>query len=411
MNEQIAVTGLGCISGLGHTPEAFVRGLLDGRTAMATPDFDTSRCATRVAAVIRDFHPETYVSPQRLRRMDRIGQFAIAACRQALDDAGLLAGAAGSHQTGVVLGTYTCGTRSMVSYLRNLLTQGALGASALNFSNTVGNAAASLCALEFRLQGPNLTVSNKEASSLAAIATAVSFLYQRRAEAVVAGGVDEVEMMFHTVHDRFGVLAGDGNRDGISRPFDRRRTGFVLGEGAFLLVLERASAAAARGACVHGTITPAAATASSVRLNDWPSNPRDLARCMRSALEAGGVSPQEVQFVLASANSTPDLDRVEAEAIAQVFGARGVPVASIKGAIGESGVSGAASVIAALQALNSGVVPPTTGCEQPDEDLHVDVAPVPRPIARRPAGGVALVNSFASGGTLYSLLAKGRPES
>ena len=409
MHEQIAITGLGCVSGLGDTPEAFVRGLFDGRTAMATPDFDTSLCASRVAAVVRDFRPEADVSPQRLRRVDRIGQFAIVACRRALDDAGLLGRAVGDRRTGVVLGTYTCGTRSMVRYLRNLLTQGALGASALHFSNTVGNAAASLCALEFRLQGPNLTVSNKEASSLAAIATAVSFLRQRRAEVIVTGGVDEVEMMFHNVHARFGVLAADGDDVGVSRPFDRRRSGYVLGEGAFLLVLEPASSAAARGARAHGTIVSAAGTGSSVRLNDWPDDPRDLARCMRSALEAGGVSPEEVQFVLASANSTPDLDRVEAAAIAQVFGARGVPVASIKGAIGESGISGAASLVAALHALNRGTVPPTPGCEQPDEDLCIDVAPVPRPIARRHGAGVALVNSFASGGALYSLLAMGRP--
>jgi len=408
MDEPIVVTGLGCISGLGHTADAFVDGFLKGRTAIAPADLYAANHRAGVAGLVSDFRADAYLNPLRLRRVDRIGQFALAACRLALEDAGLLDQTeAGRDATGVVIGSYTAGLRSTVDYLRNLLTQGALGASALNFSNTVGNAAASLCALEFRLRGPNVTLSNKEASSLAAMATASAFLGQRRATAIVTGGVDDLEPMFCLAHERFGVLARGGDT-AASRPFDRRRDGFVPGEGAFFLVLESAAAASDRGARVYGTVVATGAAASDVRLNDWSEDPADLARCMRLALEAGGVRPDDIRFVMASANSTRVLDRAEAEAITDVFGARGVPVGSVKGAIGESGASGAASVLAAVHALRRGVIPPATGCEQLDEDCPVDVAPVARSLARPPDGGLAMVNSFASGGTNYSLLI-GRP--
>ena len=411
MHEQIVVTGLGCIGSLGHTPGEFVDRLLEGRTAVGPVQaFDTSGCRAHTACTVGDFDAAAYLDPVKLRRVDRIGQFALAACRLALDDARLRArDAAGGDNVGIVLGSYTAGCRSAVGYLGSLFKQGALGASALSFSNTVGNAAASLCALEFRLRGPNVTVSNKEASSLAAIATAVEFLEEGRARAVVTGGVDDLEVVFYTSHDRFRALA-HGDDGGASRPFDRRRNGFVFGEGAFLLVLEPASAAARRGGRGHGSIVATSATASNGGLNAWPREPADLARCMRLALEAAGVEPPQVQFVMASANST-ELDRTEAAAIAEVFGLMGVPVAAIKGAIGEFGASGAASVMVALEALHRRTIPPTVGCDQLDGDLRVDVAPVARPLPARADGGLALVNSFASGGTHYCALVGGLPAS
>jgi 3-oxoacyl-[acyl-carrier-protein] synthase II len=177
----------------------------------------------------------------------------------------------------------------------------------------------------------------------------------------------------------------------------------VLGEGAYLLVLETAAAASARGVGWYGELLAAGATSSDCGLNEWSEDPADLARCMRSALDRAGMSPADVSVVFASANSTERLDRVEARAIADVFGARRVPVVSIKGAVGEFGAVGAASMTAALACLERGVIPPTVGCDEPDADLAVDVVPAARQLPAE-TRRLALVNSFASGGANYSIL-------
>ncbi|MEO8070709.1 MAG: beta-ketoacyl synthase N-terminal-like domain-containing protein, partial [Acidobacteriota bacterium] len=266
-----------------------------------------------------------------------------------------------------------------------------------DFSNTVGNAAASLCGIEFGLRGPNVTLSYKEGSALAAVHYAASLVRTGRARAVVSGGVDDVEGLFFAVHDQFGVLASDAGDGEASRPFDRRRDGVVVGNGAFLLVIEQTAAAADRRAAIAGYIEGVGATSSSCALNDWPDDPAHLEVCMRAALADAGRTTEEVGVVFASANSTPALDRVEAAALAAMFGPAGVPVVALKGALGECGAAGGAAVIAAAISLRRGWIPPTVGFREADPDCPVDVAPVARAISTR-RGPVALVNSFASGG-------------
>ena len=300
-----------------------------------------------------------------------------------------------------MVGSATAGLHTLVSYLDGLAQRGRAGASAMDFSNTVGNAAASLCGLELGLRGPNLTLACREASAAGAIAAAAGLLAGDQADALVTGGVDDFEAMYFAVHDAFGVLAHDAGQGEASRPFDRRRNGFVMGSGGFLLALERPPFAAARGASVLGWLRGVGATAARATLNAWPEDAGALARAMREALADAGAGPADVAVVFASANSTVALDRVEATALADVFGDRGVPVVAIKGALGESGAAGAAALQAALDALRRRRLPPTAGHEEPDPACPVDVSPVQRPLAAGPL--VALVNSFASGGTSYSL--------
>ncbi len=399
----LVITGIGALSGLGVGRIAFASALSAGRSAIQPiTAFDTSDCRSHLGAIISTFDPTQFVDAARLRRVDRVGQLAIMGCGLALQDAGLLPSRGeGADDIGVALGSYTAGLHSLVDYLDRLNKLGPIGASALDFSNTVGNAAASLCGLEFGLRGPNVTVSHREASGLAAVALASTLVRTGKCRTVVSGGMDDFERTFFLVHDHLGVLAHDEGRGEASRPFDRGRNGFVLGSGAFTIVLESAESAAARGIPALAELLGMGATSSRTRPNSWPARHEPLARSMRLALEEAGLEPGDISAVFASANSTPGLDRVEAAALTELFGPRSVPVVATKGALGECGASSAGALIAAIAALATRRLPPTLGCEAVDEDCAVDVIPTPRSLDKT-CSGVALVNAFASGGTNYS---------
>jgi 3-oxoacyl-[acyl-carrier-protein] synthase II len=348
---------------------------------------------------VRGFDPARYIDPLKLRRIDEVGRLALAACRLAIEDARL---PTGTDQVGVVIGSATSGLHSTVAHLHSLATMGPATVPALGFSNTIGSAAAGLCALEFGLRGPNLTFAQKQASALAAITFAIGVLEQGRASAFLCGGVDDIEEKFFRAHDRFRVLSPtDGLAEG-SRPFHARRNGFVLGTGGHMVVLETAASAAGRGAAPYGEVLGIGATSSDCGPNAWPTEPSGLVRAMRNALSQANLAPTEIAAVFATANSTPQLDHVEASALEQVFGPCGVPVVSIKGAVGEFGAVGAASLTAALVCLRRGMLPPTVGCEPQDPACRVDLSAS----ARLSRGPIALINATADGGTHYCLVVR-----
>jgi 3-oxoacyl-[acyl-carrier-protein] synthase II len=402
VREGARITGIGCISSLGCTTDALVDRLLKGETGVRPiARFDVSRCRAKQAATIDGFDAAAYIAPSKLRRIDAVGRVAIAATRLALDDAGIDA-SADPDRIGLVLGTATAGVHTTGEYLESLMKGGPTGAPAILFANTVGNAAAGLCGLEFGLRGPNTTVSHKEASGLAALAFAVQLLRRGKAAAVVAGGADDIYERFFLVHDWFGVLSHDNAAPEGSRPFDVSRNGFVMGEGGFMLALEAPAAPAARGRMAYGEIAGVAASGSAEPINAWPTSPDPLARTMRLALEDAGCGPADLGAIYASANSTVGFDRVEAMAMASVLEGAAVPVTSVKGALGEFGAAGAASLAAALLCGRRGLIASTAGCASPDPDCPIDVVRQPRPLA----SPLVLVNSFASGGTYYSAVVR-----
>lgn len=399
--EPVAITGLGLISSLGRTPERFIDALLSGARAISEiTTFDTTGCRSHRAGKLTDFDAAEYIDEGKLRRIDGLGRLAISSGKLALADAGIGANGASANDVGVVLGTYTAGLESTVDFLSGLVRGGPGDVSPMLFSNTVGNAPASLCALEFGLKGANVTVTNKEASSLAALAYAVNLLRHGHAPALIAGGVDEIQAHFFRILDRFHVLSPvKGGKEEV-RPFDRLRNGFGLGEGAFALLAEPKSRARNRGARIYAEVLGVGGTSSPVGVNRWPDDPAQLAAAMELGLADAGATPGEVSVVFASANGTLVLDRTEAAALRLVFGEGGVPVVSIKGALGESGASGAASLVAAILGLRQKRIPPTAGLVEVAPDCPVDASPE----CRSTEGRIALVNSFGSGGANYSVV-------
>jgi len=408
MSERVVITGIGCISCFGIGYDAFVTAIGSGTTGVAPiTRFDTAACRSHAAATVRDFDPAAFIAPLKLRRVDAVGRIALACTRLLFDDAGGVPGAGGRDDLGIALGTATAGLDSLVEYLDGLTAHGPTGVPAILFSNTVSNAPASLCAIEFGLRGPNVTFNQREASSLGALAFSVGAIRQGRTTAMVTGGADFVEEIFFKVHDRFRALSpmrGTGTGE-AARPFDRDRNGFILGEGGFLLLVESAAAAAARGARVYGEILGVGATASKAAVNGWPADGAGLVNAMRLALSDARLQAGEIAAVVGTANGSPVLDRQEADAISEVFGRRPVPVCSVKGAIGESGAAGAAGLIMGLRSLAAGTVPPTVGFSQPDPAGTVCVSHAPQPVH----GDTFLVNSVASGGTNYSIAVRAHP--
>jgi 3-oxoacyl-(acyl-carrier-protein) synthase len=394
------VSGIGLVSAFGTSHDAFRDALLSGSTAIApVAGFGVDGCRTTLAAEITSFRPEAWISPMKLRRLDRTGVYAVAATKLALEDAGATVAADGDDAAGVLLGTWTAGGQSTQQFLDAFFRSGPAGAPALLFDRTVGNSAAGLTGLEFKLRGPNITVSHKEASGLAALVGAADLVREGRASRVIAGGVDAIYETFYKGHDRFAVMPPDAAFSRRLAPFDSERAGFVMGEGAFAFWLE-AGAPARRG-----EILGVAASGAAVPLNAWPDRPEPLARTMRLALDDAGLAAADVAVVYASANATA-LDEVEARALALVFAGASPVVTSVKGALGESGAAGSASCAAALLCGAAGAVPPRAGFVEP----VAAAAGLRLARVRTPAPGpIALVNSFASGGALFSLVLRVGP--
>ena len=344
----------------------------------------------------------------KLRRMDDTGPLALVIAQQAAAQARYAVGTAPNDRAGVVLGTYNAGGRSTAEYLTALFNGGPANAPALLFNSTVGNAAAGLVGLELRLRGPNATISQKEASGLAAIVTAVDLLREGRLDAAIAGGIDSIYDLFYRVHDRFRVMSDAREPDESVAPFSARRRGFVMGEGGFGVWLERGDHWRARGASRLAEVLGVAASSAAVPLNAWPDRPDPLVRTMRLALDDARIVATDVDVVYASANSTQMLDRIETQALSEVFGGSRTMVTSIKGAIGECGASSAAVVVAAALCGSVSAVPPIAGLSSPDPasaSLNLATSRV-----RAPAR-VALVNAFASGGALFSVVLRVDPAS
>lgn len=410
--DSIAITGVGVVSPFGDSPEQFRDSLLGGETGIVSvAQFKAFDCQSTLAARVASFDPAKWVPPMKLRRMDTTGPFALAAIQQAMTAAGYTMSPDGDARTGVVLGTYSAGGPATFEYLDALFKGGPSGAPALLFNSTVGNAAAGLAGLEYKLRGPNATIGQKEASGLAAIAAATDLLRLNRADRVATGGMDAIWDLFYRVHDRFHVMSEATAAGDATAPFSSQRQGFVMGEGAYMLWLERRGQGArgpeCEGAKVPGAqggraaILGVAGGGANVGINAWPREPESVARVISLALSDAGLSPADVDVVYASANATVALDEVEAQALTMVFGLSRPVVTAIKGAIGESGAASAAACVAAVLCGAVGKVPPIAHLTNPDPvagSLNLARTTTPAP------GDIVLVNSIASGGALASVV-------
>jgi 3-oxoacyl-[acyl-carrier-protein] synthase II len=413
---EVVVTGMSAVSPMGTGREVLINGLWSGEDGyVPVPEGQQveGQRACR-AALVRDFEPRKRIPAMKLRRMDNCTRFSIVAAEMAFEDAGLLRpGEKGPEPVedlsscGIFFGTGTAGSTSVAEYLQGLLVDGVEGQFPMLFPNTVPNAPAGQVAIRFGIRGPNATVSQREGSGLHALARAVEQIHMGRCHRALVVGVDEFSTELLTFYDRMGFLS-PGHTPGAEscRPFSARRNGWMVGEGAYALVLESADLASRRGAGVLGRILGAGWSGSTCPTYRWPEDPEAGARAIRGALRAAGIEPGAVGAVMASANGNQVLDRMEALALGQVFGAAGTmpPVTAVKSLIGESGAGGVAQTMVALGVLESGSVPPTVGGEADDQGGPEVNLVTGQAVTLDRALEAVLVNSFASGGSNVSMV-------
>ena len=377
---DVVVTGRGVVCPLGDRVEAVFAALCEGHRPFAPPTiFDAAALPGYVVAEVPAFAAERYVRPGNIRPLDRTGRLALVGVELALADSGWPLESRADAVIGLVLGTMFCSVRTIGEFDRRALQAGPEYASPMDFSNTVLNAAAGQVAIWHRLRGVNTTIAAGAASGVQALGYAAQLIRTGRADVLVAGGAEEVCFESALGYQRAGRLARpvDGE-PGCGVPFDSRRTGAVLGEGAAFLVLEAAETAAARGARVFGHVRGWANGYDPDALVSGAGRPDALARAIDRAVGQAGVAA--IGAVSAGASGSRELDAREAAALASTIG-ESTPVTAVKAMTGEAlGASGALQAIAALETMRAGRLPGVAGLTSADPAVRIDVTAATRPL-------------------------------
>ena len=381
---EIVVTGRGVVSSIGEGAETFFDALLQKRSGIA----DGIGACT-------EFDPEAAMTPKDVRRSDRYTHLAVAAATQAAEEANIPDGV-DLERLGVLVGTGVGGLLTLEEQCRNFFEGGERAVSPHFVPMMMPNAAAGVIAMRLGAHGPGFSVSSACATGGHAIGEAHRMITRGEADVVVAGGTEAaLTGVCLAAFRRMGALS----REGISRPFDARRDGFVMGEGAGVIVLEREEHAKARGATIYGRVVGYGASNDAFHITQPDSEGRGARKAMLATLADAGISPADVGYLNAHGTGTPFNDKIETAAIKSVFNGSNTPppVSSTKSAIGHLlGAAGAVEAVACLEAVRRGVLPPTLNYAEADPDCDLDY--VPEGPREAPGLEMALSNSFGFGG-------------
>jgi 3-oxoacyl-[acyl-carrier-protein] synthase II len=380
----VVVTGRGVVSSIGESPDAFFESLLAKRSGIADG-----------IGACDDFDPEVAMSPKEARRTDRYTQMAVVAATQAVEEAGLPDGV-DAERLGVLVGTGVGGLVTLQAECEAWLEGGDRAVSPHFVPMMMPNAAAGTIAIRVGARGPGFSVSSACATGGHAIGEAMRMIDRGEADAVIAGGTEAaLTGLCIAAFRRMGALS----REGVSRPFDAARDGFVMGEGAAVLVLEREEHARARGAEIFARIAGYGASNDAFHITQPDENGRGAKQAMLATLQDAGAAAGDVGYINAHGTSTPFNDKIETLAIKQVFNGSATPppVSSTKSHIGHLlGAAGAVEALVLIEAVRRGVLPPTINYEQPDPECDLDY--VPEGPREAPGLELALSNSFGFGG-------------
>lgn len=399
---RVVVTGLGAVTPLGNDVETFWTALVDGRCAVERISaFDATAFDCQIAAEVRNFDPvPAFPSPKEVRRTDRFSQFGIHAAWQALRDCGAQLDRLDRDRIGVYIGSGIGGLATTTEQHKILLERGPGRLSPFMIPMLIGNMASGMVSMYHGLRGPNFATCSACATGNHAIGEAWRTIQNGDADMILAGGA-EATIVPIGIGGFCAMKAMSTRNDDpktASRPFEINRDGFVMGEGAGVVVLEELTHAQLRGARIYGEIVGYGNTADAHHLTAPSPGGEGAARCIRMALRSAGMEPASVDYINAHGTSTPHGDIAETQAIKAVFGehARKLVVSSTKGATGHMlGAAGAAELIACVKAIQTSTVPPTLNLEQPDPQCDLDYVPKQ---ARPMTVNAALNNSFGFGG-------------
>ena len=408
--KRVVVTGIGVVSPLGQGIEPFWQNLLAGQCGLdSITAFDTEGFPCTIAGEVKEFDPaEAFPSPKEVRRTDRFTQFGVHAGWQALNDSGLDLDQANRDRVGAMIGSGIGGLATLESQHKTLLDRGPGRMSPFFIPMMILNMVSGMFSLYNGLRGPNVATCSACATANHAIGEAWRTLVMGDADVMVAGGTESA--VLPTAMGGFAAMKALSTRNDdpkhASRPFDAGRDGFVMGEGAGVLVLETVEHATARGARIYCELAGYGNTADAHHMSAPAPEGEGGARAMRMALNSGGLNPDDISYINAHGTSTPQGDICETQAIKSVFGehARRLAVSSTKGATGHMlGAAGGVEMAVCCKALESGTVPPTLNYEPPAPDCDLDYVPNE---AREMEVNAIANNSFGFGGHNASLVAK-----
>ncbi len=401
---RVVITGIGVISSLGIGKTIFTDALMDGTSGIKDITlFDTSEYKTKKAGEVRGFDPAVYLGTKGLRTLDRSTRFVESATKLALDDAGFVVTEENAPRLGVAIGAMFGSLRSICEFDRDAMIDGPQYVNPAFFPNTVINSPASQVSIKFNIKGFNSTISTGFCAGLDAIKYAADFLRMGRVDTVLAGGVEEFCQETFLGLYKIGCLAGL-NGEEVSCPFDKRRNGLIVGEGAVIFCLETLDSARKRNAPILAEVLSGANAFSSAGVNAYDYRGAGLRTAMRKAIVGAGLSVGNVDCIFAAANATSEADMIEAESIQHVFSgaSQKVSVTAIKSKTGEClSVSPALQAAAAVAAIEKNAVPATLHYSVPDPACTLNLVTGK---AREQRVDTVLVNAMSPNGNNTCLL-------
>ncbi len=407
---RVVVTGMGMVTGLGNDVASTWAGLVAGRSAVRTiASFDPSRLTSQIAAEVHDLDASRILDRKEIRRTDRYIQLGLVAAREALDQAGLPARFEGelAERTGVILGTGLGGVGTLTDGVTANALRGPDRISPFLIPMGIANIGAGMVAIQFGMTGPNFTVVSACATGGHALGESSEIIRRGDADIMVAGGTEAG--IFEPLVGGFAAMRALSTRNddpaAASRPFDTGRDGFVIGEGAGVVILEALEHAEARGAAILAELVGYGATADASHITLPAPGGIGAVRAARRALEKAGLSPADIDHVNAHATSTSEGDKAELQAIRSIFGddVGRVAITANKSMLGHTlGAAGAIEAIATIMAIREGCVPPTINLDSPDPEAEgLDLTPN---VAASREIRAALSNSFGFGGQNTALI-------
>jgi 3-oxoacyl-[acyl-carrier-protein] synthase II len=408
---QVVITGVGVVTSTGSGIDDFWGSLKAGKSGITSVTrFDASDIASQVASEVKDFNPEDFMDPKEVRRNDRYTQLALAASRHALADANLSRDNLVPQRTGVLVGSGIGGMETIEKQMTTLIERGPRRVSPFMIPSLIANIAGGVIAIDLGAQGPNFSVVSACASGSHAIGEAFHMMQRGLADVIFAGGSEAaVTRIGFAGFSSMKAMSTKFNHEPsrASRPFDADRDGFVMGEGAGVLVMETKEHAEKRGARIYAEIVGYSATCDAFHVTTPDTESKALTKCMNQALNEAKIPKEQVAYVNAHGTSTPYNDRSETVALKNVFGdyaKNGLCVSSTKSMTGHLlGAAGAIEAAAVCKAIEDNIVPPTINLDTPDPDCDLDYVPNE---ARDLEVNVAMSNNSGFGGHNASIVFK-----
>jgi len=401
MRRRVVVTGIGVVSPLGNDLPSTWDGVVSGRSGVRRiTKFDPTGYRTQIAAEVRDFDARQYFDAKELRHIDPVARFAVVAAREAVADAGLTRDDTLKARTAVVIGSGIGGMETLTREVRTLTERAPSRVSPFMIPMILPETPASMVAIEFGFKGPNFAVTSACASGANAIGEATNMLRYGLADTAVCGGSENgvIEISVAGFGNMKALSTRNDDPQTASRPFDRDRDGFVVGEGAAVLVLETLEGALARGAHIYAEVRGYGTNDDAYHITAPLEDGAGAAACMRLALDDAALPAAAIDYINAHGTSTPLNDIAETRAIKRVFGelAYKLPVSSTKSMTGHLlGAAGALEAVLCVKALATGIIPPTMNLQNADPECDLDYVPNE---ARRSSLRAVLSNSFGFGG-------------